>query len=263
MNGLLILSAIILLICVISGLIRGFIKIVASLAATIAIIVLVMFLSPYVSDGILKVTPLETMVQEKCIEAFLPSKENADLPEIEINGQKVDREELEAAGITESDIKNAIEKAEIPREQQISAIENAEIPEIFREMLLENNNSEIYENLGVSTFGEYVGSYLAKIIADFVGFLLTLLIVTIVVRTIIYTLGIISDLPVVGGLNRVAGGVLGLATGVIIIWVVLIVVTLLYTTAVGEACFRNIADSQLLTFLYENNPLMEVLSSFR
>ena len=53
MNGLLILVGIILLVCVIAGLVRGFIKIVASLAATIIIIVLVVFLTPYVSreDG--------------------------------------------------------------------------------------------------------------------------------------------------------------------------------------------------------------------
>ena len=57
MNGLLILVGIILLVCVIAGLVRGFIKIVASLAATIIIIVLVVFLTPYVSKGILKVTP--------------------------------------------------------------------------------------------------------------------------------------------------------------------------------------------------------------
>ena len=58
----------------------------------------------------------------------------------------------------------------ILREQQISAIENANIPQLFRDLLLENNNAEIYKNLGVSTFGEYVGAYMAKVIADFVAF---------------------------------------------------------------------------------------------
>ena len=256
MNGLLILAGIILLVCVIAGLVRGFIKIVASLAATIIIIVLVVFLTPYVSKGILKVTPLETMVQEKCVEYM-------DLLGIEINGQKLDGIDLEAAGITEEDIKNLIGKIDLTREQQISAIENANIPQLFRDLLLENNNAEIYKNLGVSTFGEYVGAYMAKVIADFVGFLLTLLIVTIVVRTIVYMLGLISDLPVIGGLNRIAGGVLGMATGVIIIWVILIVVTLLYTTSIGKICFENIADSQILTFLYDHNPLLEAITRFR
>ena len=263
MNGLLILAGIILLVCVIAGLVRGFIKIVASLAATIIIIVLVVFLTPYVSKGILKVTPLETMVQEKCVESLTPDLEDMDLSGIEINGQKLDGIDLEAAGITEEDIKNLIGKIDLTREQQISAIENANIPQLFRDLLLENNNAEIYKNLGVSTFGEYVGAYMAKVIADFVGFLLTLLIVTIVVRTIVYMLGLISDLPVIGGLNRIAGGVLGMATGVIIIWLILIVVTLLYTTSIGKICFENIADSQILTFLYDHNPLLEAITRFR
>ena len=91
MNGLLILAGIILLVCVIVGLVRGFIKIVASLAATIIIIVLVVFLTSYVSKGILKVTPLETMVQEKCVELLTPDLEDMDLSGIEINGTKVRR----------------------------------------------------------------------------------------------------------------------------------------------------------------------------
>ncbi len=263
MNGLLILVGIILLICMISGFVRGFIKIVASLAATIIIIVLVVFLTPYVSKGILKVTPLKSVVQEKCIEIMTPHMEGIDSSPITVNGEQIHVEDLEAAGIAEEEIKKMLEGIEIPREQQIAAIENADIPQLFRDMLLENNNAEIYKNLGVGTFGEYVGAYLAKIIADFVAFLLTLLIVTIVVRTIIYTLGLISDLPVIGGMNRIAGGILGLATGVIIIWVILIIVTLLYTTEIGAICFGNIADSQILTFLYEHNPLLEMLAKFR
>lgn len=123
MNGLLILVGIILLVCVIAGLVRGFIKIVASLAATIIIIVLVVFLTPYVSKGILKVTPLERMVQEKCVELLTPDLEDMDLSGIEINGQKLDGIDLEAAGITEEDIKNLIGKIDLTREQQISAIE--------------------------------------------------------------------------------------------------------------------------------------------
>lgn len=263
MNELLIVAGIILFMCIVIGYVRGFIKIVASLAATVVIIVLVVFLTPYVSKGILKLTPLEKVVQEKCVQLLAPDLENIDLSGIEVNGQKIDRESLEAAGISEEEIKKAIGEVEIPREKQIEMIEKADIPELFRQMLLENNNSEIYQALGVNTFGEYVGAYLAKVIADFAGFLLTLLVVTIVIRTIVYTLGLISDLPVIGGLNRVAGGILGLATGVIIIWVILIVVTLLYTTSIGKVCFENIRDSQILTFLYDHNPLLEAITKFR
>ena len=65
MNGLSIVVAAIFLLCAFWGYRRGFIKIVASLAATLATIILVIFLSPYVSDMILKVVPIEKTIQEK------------------------------------------------------------------------------------------------------------------------------------------------------------------------------------------------------
>lgn len=228
MNFLLIVTGSIVLISMIVGMARGFIKIAASLAATIITIALVMFLSPYVSKAILKMTPLEQTVQKKCVKL------------------------LAGAGM-----------GEIPREQQITAIENANLPEVFREMLLENNNSEIYQSLGVTNFGEYAGTYLAKVAADFIGFLLTMLVVTIIVRSIVYTLGLIGDLPVIGGLNRIAGGVLGVGIAVIIVWVLFIVITLMYNTSVGKMCFENIRSSRLLTYLYENNMLMDFVTKFR
>lgn len=227
MNNLLIITGIIFLICGIFGMAQGMIKIVASLAATVLTIACVVFLSPYVSRVLLQVTPLEEKVQEKCAAVF----------HVEDIG-----------GI------------ELPREQQIAVLENANLPERFREMLLENNNSEIYQDLGISTFADYVGGYLAKIIADYVGFLLTLIVVTIIIRSIIYALGLITNLPVIGGLNRLAGGILGLGTGLVIVWVLFLVITLMYDTSVGRQCFENIGSSRLLTYLYENNILMRFVS---
>ena len=115
MNGMLIAVAIIFLAGLIIGYARGFIKIVASFAITIASIVLVMFLRPYVSEFILKNTPIEKMVQEKCVEMLAP-----------------DGEEL----------KDAL-KGEYTREEQISLIENAKVPSMIEKLLFDNNNSEM------------------------------------------------------------------------------------------------------------------------
>lgn len=236
MNELLIVVGIIFLLCVIVGYIRGFIKIVASLASTIAIIVLVTMLSPYVSDVIMEVTPIEEFAQDKCEEILMLELEEGDEEVVE---------------------------PEYSREEQIALIENAELPEIIQQLLLENNNSEIYNTLGANTFGEYIGGYLAKLMADVLSFLVTLLAVTIIVRTLLYMIGIISDLPVIGGLNRIAGGILGLGTGLIIVWILFIVITLLYDTAVGIQCFKNIEESKILTILYEHNTLMNYVLKFR
>lgn len=237
MNELLIIVGIIFAVCVVIGFVRGFVKIVASLAATIAIIVVVAIATPFVSDVIMKVTPIESFAQEKCSEML----------QLNLSGEETSEEAQE----------------EYSKEEQITLIENSKLPEMFRELLLENNNNEIYASLGVTTFTDYVGSYLAKLLANIIGFLLTFLVATIIIRTILYMLGIISDLPVIGGVNRLAGGALGLGTGLVIVWILFIVITLMYDTNLGRRCFENIAENQFLTILYENNILLKVITKFR
>lgn len=240
-NKLLIVVALIFLISAVVGIVRGFVKIVASFAATIAIIVVVTLASPFVSNAIMKFTPIEEAVQKKCAEVLL--------------GNRSEEEEQE------SDQKET--SKEYTREEQISLLENTNLPELFRQMLLENNNDEIYQALGVTTFTDYVGSYLAKLLSNIAAFLLTLIVVTVIVRTILYMLGIISDLPVIGGINRLAGGVLGFGSGLLIVWIVLIAITLMYDTNLGKMCLEDIENSKFLTFLYDNNILLNFITKFR
>ena len=235
MNGLLIAVGLIFLVCMIVGYTRGFIKIVASLGATVATIVLATFLSPYVSGVLLKTVPIEEMMQEKCMEILMSNQE----------------------GVTVSD------DVENSQDAQFFMIENAKLPEVFQQLLLDNNNPEIYKTLGVTTFSEYIGSYLARLIADIVSFLLTLIVVTIVVRTILCTVGFIGKLPVIGGLNRIAGGILGIGTGLIVVWVLFIIITLMYDSEIGRQCFASIAENEFLTYLYDNNILMYYITKFR
>lgn len=228
MNELLLLVGAIFLVCIFIGVKKGFIKIVASLIATLVIIILVAFLTPFVSNIIREHTPLEDMLQEKCAEILMS-------------------EETESAS----------------REAQIVLIEQSELPPMFKELLLENNNNEVYESLGVATFVDYVGTYFAKIIADIIAFLLTFLVVSIIVRTVLYILGAIGELPVIGGINRLAGGVVGIGTGLVVVWILFIVITLLYDTAISKLFLQNIEESQILQILYDNNILMNYLTKFR
>ena len=228
MNELLIVVAAIFLLCFTVGVNRGFIKIVASLSATLIILVLVMFSLPYVGDALREYTPLEEKINEKCINILQPG-------EVDVTS----------------------------RDAQISLIENSEFPEIFKELLLANNNGEVYERLGVTTFVDYVGAYLAKLISDIVAFILAFIVITVVVRIILYVLDIIGNLPVIGGLNRLAGGILGLGTALIIVWILFIVITMVYDSSIGKLFLGNIAENEFLQFLYNNNILMNYLTKFR
>lgn len=235
MNKLLLVVAVIFIISIIVGYLRGFLKIALSLAITIASIFLVTAITPHISGWIQESTSIGETVQSKLMEMF------------------------EMSTGTSADMLSTIETS---REQQISLIEGAGLPSVIREMLLENNNNEVYEALGVTNFVDYIGAYITKLIADIIAFLVAWIAVTIIARVLMAVIGIIGKIPVIGGVNRIAGGVVGMAIGLIIVWILFILVTLLYNTAVGQACMKDIVASQILTKLYDGNVLMKFITKF-
>lgn len=228
MNELLIIVGAIFLLSVLIGVKKGFVKIVTSLIATLLILLLTAVITPYVSNAILENTSLEASMQKKCAEIILPQ-----------------------------------EGDDSSRDGQIALIEQSELPPMFKELLLENNNNEVYESLGVGTFVDYVGSYIAKLIADIMAFLATFIVVSIIVRVILYIVGAIGELPLVGGINHLAGGAVGIVMGLLIVWILFIVITLLYNTALSQLFFENIEDSKILQILYDSNILMNYVTKFR
>ena len=161
-------------------------------------------------------------------------------------------------GEGDSEDSGILDNMEIPRDMQQEAINAADLPDIFKDLLAVNNNSEIYEELGVNTFAQYVGSFLAKVIINIISYLGTFLIATIILRAIIFALDIVAELPVFGLINRLAGGVIGFVGAAIIVWILFVVVTLLYTTVIGKDIYQAIQGNGILKFLYDNNPIMRM-----
>lgn len=222
MNKTLIAVGIIFFICIVVGYCRGFIKIAASLAVTVATILLVMFLSPYVSRAILQYTSLENSVKKYC-GSLLQDRGNRT------------------------------------REEQISFIEESHLPKLFKEQLLDNNNKEMYAELHVTGFNEYIYKKLSVILADMIAYVVTFLVIFVLARIVVYTLGFISDLPIVGGINRLAGGAVGFLAALLIVWILMLILMLLYHTSFGNACLQDIADSRILTYLSDKNLLMKTI----
>lgn len=208
---------------------KGLVKIAASLVSTVISIVLVMLLSPIVSNLILEYTPLEKVVTKQCSEM-----------------------------LADEDTQDALLEG-LSRDEEFAMIENSGMPTIFQEVLKENNNDEAYEALGEKTFGGYVGAYVAKLIADIIAFLITFLIVKLILRIFIGVFGIIDKIPFIGGANRIAGGVIGAGIGLVFVWILFIVITLLYSTSLGHAWLEDINSSAILSWLYSINPLMGML----
>lgn len=169
------------------------------------------------------------------------------------------------AGLNSKDEKSlaeALDQLEIPKEVQNKAIESVDIPEIYKELLVDNNNDEIYNRLGAETFPQYVGNYLAKLIINMIAFFGTFILVTIIVRAIVFALDIVAELPVLGLVNRLAGGLAGIVGALIIVWTIFLLITLLYTTTIGRELYYTIQSDSILKTIYDFNPILRLAVTF-
>lgn len=232
MNYLLISVLVLCAGCMIYGYIRGFIKIVVSLVATIAVAVLVGMFVPKVTDLIIDYTPLDDAIELQFTTAMFG----------------------DSVYLAEGDISESLSLVE-----EISLIESADIPDFLKEATLDNNNDEIYEQLGVTTFAEYIGKYLSTWIIKVLAYIVTFLIVLCLVNVFIYSLDVIAGLPVLDGINRVVGIFLGLGMALIVTWVGFLGITIMYSSDFGKICFAWIEGNAFLSLLYNLNPIINML----
>lgn len=225
-NMLLIGVAAFMALCIFNGYRKGFLKIALSMAALVGTIIIVSILNPYVSKFLLNNTGLYEVLHESTSEFVT-----------EIFDAKIDTE-----------IRT--------RTDEVLAIDHLTLPKSIREKLIEDNNSVIYDALGVSEFEEYISRYLACMILNAISFIGTLMIAGFAVKVIFVMADIIEKVPGVKGMNKLAGMLLGFLQGIIIIWVACLVVTAFGATKTGQEILAMIQDSVILSFIYNNNCLL-------
>ena len=176
MNWLEISIGIVFLICIITGLVRGAIRIMVSLIATIVTFAIVFFATPYVSQAVEKYTPLDDMIKQKVVSTMADAATSAITGGGTVSGQGLNeaavKKALKAAGVSEemlnrygisiSDIVNGkIDSSDLAK-YGISAnvldgltggsgssvenvIENADIPESLQETMIKSADiPEVY-----------------------------------------------------------------------------------------------------------------------
>ena len=302
MNWVLLTIGAIFLISIIVGVYRGAIKITVSLVTTFLTLALVFFVTPYVAGLIEEKTPLDDIILEYAVIGMAGETTSEDTEsglteegvKKVLNAAGVTEEDLAEHGITIEDIVNGdvsddelkeygissrllaglrngsseviaeeVENVELPKDLQIKAIEMAELPDIFKDLLSENNNDTIYQKLQVETFAQYVAAYLSKLIVNIIAFLATFIFATIIIRAIVLALNVVSELPVIGLVNRLAGGVLGAVGALLIVWTLFIIVTLCYTTSIGKDIYDVIQNNEITRLMYEYNPIFMLATKLK
>lgn len=223
-------TGIFLLAMVLYGHYRGFLRLAVALAALVVSIAIVRVAMPMVND---------------CL------KNNTEIH------QTVGRQLLKMAGgaiLGEEDESGFVESLNIPiPSQQREIIEQLKLPEQMKEALLDHNNSEIYRMLGVDAFVDYVGTYLAGMVLNLIGSVVLFLLIYIGIRFLIRWVDLIARLPILHGINQLAGAVLGGVQGLLFVWLFFLIVRICAGASWTQMFLAQIQESLWLRFLYENN----------
>ncbi len=142
---------------------------------------------------------------------------------------------------------------------QINAIESLTLPQGLKNMLVDNNNSVIYELLGANSLQEYIAGYIANIILNIVTGILVFFIIVVIIKIATGTLQLAVKLPVIKQINGIGGGLLGLFWGVMAVWMVMALSTVFITAPFFADMVTAIDSSVIGKILYDNNVIMNVL----
>lgn len=254
MNWLLYLVIGILLIGAAAGYVRGAIRIAVSIAATVVTLLLVVVLTPYVSEGISNYTQLDEWIEEKCESGMAESMQQS---------WQQTTGNTDISGLSESEWKEKLQNIEIPKNLQTEIIENTHLPSVFKQFLEENNNKEAYTLIGADSFADYIGKGIARVVINSIAAIVIFLAASLIIRIFIYIFDVITMLPIIGGVNRIAGAAFGIILALVAVWILFLIVTLMYTTTMGKEMFEMIQENPFLSFLYKHNYIWNIITGLR
>jgi len=218
MNIILLIVILILILSVLNGYRQGLIKAVFSMFIMVIALFLASQLMPVLGKALQK-TPVYTVINQ--------SIESTIVSTITVPTDKVT--------------------------EQVDVINELPLPGFLQNALIENNNSQIYDALGINDFTAYISNYLTCLILNAISFIILLIAIFIILKIIGHALNLISKLPLLNGINKIGGIVLGLVNGLIMLWIACVIITIFAGTSWAQYIFQSINDSAVLRLIYNNN----------
>ncbi len=224
MNEFDILVIAILLIMVVVGFSKGFIRTLYTFLAFMVTFVLTYYFYPYVTQFLMTSTSLYTSLSEKISEV-----------------------------LNLSDLMNNM----MGREEQVNAIGSLSLPEQMKEMLVANNNSEMFHLLGASSFEDYISGMLATWVINLISFIGLFILISLILSIVFGIIDLVSKLPLLNITNKAAGGLLGAIFGIGIVLIVMMGISMIITSGTKPEWITMMDESSVAKLFYYNNPLLD------
>ena len=233
------------------GMKKGMVRIVLSLVAMIATILITMALTPIASNYIKDNTNWYTNLKSATYQGM--QRDNTVDDAFQEIGKTQDISKVTDINQSETSMKNVSNQV----------IDKLTLPDSLKSQIQSKINIEKYVGQGITTVEDMVANALAEqiasIIFNIIIFAGIFIIVYIIMQIIIKMVDIVSRLPVLKQINKTGGLVVGLAKGLIVVWVFFIAITIFCDTEFAHTVFAFVNDNTFLAFLYNNNLILKII----
>ena len=115
--------------------------------------------------------------------------------------------------------------------------------------------------LGINNFKGYVVSYITGLIINAISFIVTFVVILILLWVLCIALDLISKLPLLNQINKLAGLAAGLVHGLVIVWILFILLTVFGSSQFGQEAMQLIEENVILGVLYDYNVLLRFITN--
>lgn len=207
------------------GFYRGAMRTVISISILIISIAASVFISPRVNDMLMSSKTVYTMAMqrsEKFVDARIRSLENGS--------------------------------------GDLGWAEYLPLPEGVKDVVREGDPAVVGLLLQTDTVKTYLAELLSGFLIRILSIIVTFIVAYLIMCVVRIILTVVSEAPVISGLNRFAGLILGVVKGTVIIWILFALLRLSYIVGGDESSLlEQVRESEILSIMYTYNPVFTVL----
>lgn len=259
---------------------KGFLRTILTTLSLVVTLVVAAFLLTPVSDYLTEHTGLEKAIEAKVEKGLGWNAQKTEKESEEKAASSYDLAKiialLHSYGIDVPEDADADQLADLLEtmqdsgqidDRQVAELEagllgELKLPQILKNTLIKKNTLSDYIRLGVENFKQYVVRSISMVALKIATYIALVIAIYIIIRILLLLTKVIEHIPVIRGINRFFGAIVGFIEGALILWIICLFISLISNTEFGGQIVDLIRQSAFLSYIYEENLVLRMVHAF-